>query len=925
VATKARSKEAWARRYRERFTWDSVHFGSHSVDCYPGGCSWRIFVKDGKVVREEQAGLATPIEPGIPDMNPMGCQKGACWSSCHYSQDRVTQPLKRVGERGEGKFEPVSWDEALSDIAERMLDEIQDQGPESILTLLTPEPGAGPARLFANVLGTPTTDGNAEFQDFSPGWHITWGLFNPTASMDDWFLADLTLIWHANPVYTNIHWYHYIAEARYNGGEVVTIAPDYSPSAIHADYHQPIRIGTDAALALSMCKVIIDGGLYDKKFVQEQTDLPLLVRRDTGKFLRASDVAEGDKEDQFYWWDTLTGTLTPAPRATLATTGAHPALEGCFEAMLKDGSMVEVEPVFERLRRHLEEYDPERAGAICEISPENIRKLARKVATRKTKIFIGWNSGKYYHGDLMERAMALLLGLTGNWGKKGTGTRSWAIMGMDGGAFMSRKEGPGQVEAQRLIANLIAMRRLAAAGDPTATAEMIQNRLAEAAGELGGQGNTIPPAFLWYHQFGYKERWNKRSNNDPSMKRDFGEYMQEAIDKGWWGESYSKAYEEIEPRVLIESGGNMLRRQRGGQKLLLEHLWPKLKLIVSIDYRLTTTGLHSDYVLPAAQHYEKLGNSMPSVHHLNFVLCDRAVPPLDGSLPDWEIGVRLVQKIEEAAAARGLKEYTDRKGNVRTLENLVDSVTLGGAVRDEEKRFDEVIRDNAVYGVLPKGTTLETLREKGQVRFVGWGMVGHGVSQASTIRPDEVHTPLRWHVEDKVPYDTLVRRAQYYIDHDWFIEAGEELPTHKEPPTHGGARRRFEMTSGHNRWSIHSMNMTNNVILNTHRGEPFVFVNDTDAGNLGIENGEQVRLVSDDGDCLLAAKLSPTVRPGQVILYNGFEPYMHENWYSQADLEAGHVKHLGLVGNYGHLKYRLFSWQPIPADRGVRVDVERVN
>ena len=59
-------------------------------------------------------------------------------------------------------------------------------------------------------------------------------------------------------------------------------------------------------------------------------------------------------------------------------------------------------------------------------------------------------------------------------------------------------------------------------------------------------------------------------------------------------------------------------------------------------------------------------------------------------------------------------------------------------------------------------------------------------------------------------------------------------------------------------------------------------------------------------------------------MYNGFEPYMHEGWYSQADLEPGHVKHLGLVGNYGHLKYRLFSWQPIPADRAVRVDVEKV-
>ena len=915
---------SWADAYRKKWTWDKVAWGSHSVDCYPGGCPWRVYVRDGKIVREEQAADWTPVEAGIPDMNPMGCQKGASWSHCHYSPDRVTEPMKRVGERGDGKFVPVSWDEALTDIANSILDAIEDQGPESILTPLTPEPGAAPARQFALALGTPTTDGNAEFQDFSPGLHVTFGLFNPTASMDDWFLAELTLIWHANPVYTNIHWYHYLAEARYNGGEVVTIAPDYSPSAIHADYHVPVRIGTDAALALSMCKVIIDAGLYKKQFVQEQTDLPLLIRKDTGRFLRGTDLSDAEREDQFYWWDTGTNTLTGAPRHTLATTGVDPALEGSFQVMLKDGKTVEVEPAFAKLRRHLEAYEPEKAAKICELNADNIRNLARKIATRKTKIFLGWNSGKYYHGDLMERSMALLLGLTGNWGKKGTGTRSWAIMGMDGSAFMARKDGPGQESAQRLIAGMIAMRKLLSGGDPTLTPEMLQNRGAELAAEVGGQGAIMPPAFLWYEQFGYKDRWNDPENHDPSFKRSFGEYLDEAVEKGWWDARYSKAYREIEPRVLIEAGGNMIRRQRGGRKILVDHLWPKLKMIVSIDYRMSTTGLYSDYVLPAAQHYEKFGNSMPSVHHLNFVLCEPATKPHGNSLSDWDIGVRLLEAVEKRAAARGMKEFKDFKGNVRSLTGLVDLVTLKGAVREEQAHFEESVRDNAIYGVLPKGTTLETLREKGHVRFANWGMVGHGVSQGSTLKADEVHNPLRWHTEDKVPYDTLVRRAQFYIDHEWFLEAGEGFPTHKEPPPHGGRNRRFQMTSGHNRWSIHSMNMTNNVILNTHRGEPFAFLNDRDAAGLGIANGDKVRVTSNAGSMLIQAKLTASCRPGQVIVYNGFEPYMHEGWDSQADVEPGHVKPLGLVGNYGQLKYRIFSWQPIPADRAVRVDIEKV-
>jgi len=916
----------WADRYRGQWKWDSVTWGTHAVDCYPGGCPFRVYTRDGKIVREEQAGIHKPVEPGIPDMNPMGCQKGACWSHCHYSPDRVTKPMKRVGERGEGKFEEVSWEEAITDIADAILDAFQEYGPESVIIPLTPEVGAQPARIWGEYTGAPMTDGNAEFQDFSPGWHLTWGLFNPTASMDDWFLAELTLIWHANPVYTNIHWYHYLSESRYNGGEVVTIAPDYSPSAIHADYHQPIRIGTDAAFALAMCKVIIDAGIYQKEFVQEQTDLPLLVRKDTGRFLRGTDVSDAEPEDQFYWLDESTGVVTPAPRHTLAKTSFDPALEGSYEVMLKDFSTVEVEPVFARLRRHLEGYTPEIAGKICEIDPENIRTLARKVATRKTKIFIGWNSGKYYHGDLMERAMALLLGLTGNWGKKGTGTRSWAIMGMDGQMLMRTKPGPGQEQAQKHIAGMIAVRRMLQNSDPTMTNEMVQNRMLETIADMGEMGAPVPPAFLWYYQYGYKDRWNNPENTDPEMKRPFDDYVEEAIAKEWWGSgAYTKAYKKIQPRVLFEAGGNMLRRQRGGQVQLLKELWPKLKMIVSVDYRITTTGLYSDYILPAAQHYEKLGHAMMSVHHLNFVLTDKATPPAGDSLPDREIGLRILEAIEVRAAERGMESVVDWRGGDHPLKGLMDQATLGGAVRDVEDHFAEMVADNSVYGVLPKGTTLETLREKGAVRFANWGMVGHGMSQGSTLKPDEVHNPLRWHTEDKIPYDTLVRRAQYYIDHEWFLEAGEELPTHKEPPPHGGRERRFLMTSGHNRWSIHSMNMTNNIILNTHRGEPFAFINDADATELGIENGERIKLTNNDGESIVAAKISPSVRPGQVILYNGFEPYMHQNWYSQADLEAGQVKHLGFAGGYGHLKYRLFSWQPVPADRAVRVDITKLD
>ncbi len=904
----------WADSYRDRWKWDKVTWGSHAVDCYPGACPLYVFQKDNVVVREEQAGVFPTIEKGVPDMNPMGCQKGCMWSQSLHGGDRVTHPLKRAGERGEGSWEEVSWDQALTEIADAMLDAMQEQGSEGVYTLGTPEIGAAPARAFAATLGAPTTDGNGEFHDFSPGFYLTWGKFNIASSIDDWFLADLTLIWHANPVYTYITWYHYLAESRYNGGEVVTIAPDYSPSSIHADYHLPVRIGTDVALGLAMCKVIIDAGLYDRKFVQEQTDLSLLVRKDTGKFLRGKEVIEGDREDQFYWADERSGEVVPAPRGTLAMGNVVPALEGAFIARLADASDVEVTPVFELLKERLESYTPEKASRVCGVHPDAIRMLARKVATRKTKIFCGCNSGKSYHGDLIERTMALLLALTGNWGKKGTGTRSWAVSGPAGGP-VGRRPGAGGSPApggDQVLRARAMLRR----DDPTLTAEMMGHRLQELQERQSGQ---MPPAFLWYEQYGYGERWRRADYHDPSMKQPFDQYYREAVERGWWDSGQPARWKTKAPQVLIECGGNMLRRDRGGQKLLLEHLWPKLKMVVSVDYRMTTTGMYSDFVLPVAQHYEKVGTAMPSIHHLNVTLCDKAVDPPDQARTDFDVSLGILAKVEERARARGLSEVRSATGQVRSLEALTARAAAGKAL-GEDGRLDASLRAGAAAGQLPAGTTLDTLRETGYARSTGWPMAGHGVGQAATIEPDSTFNPFRWHTEDKLPYPTLTRRAQFYIDHEWFMEADEQLPKHKETPRQGG-NFPFQVTSGHNRWSIHSMNQTNNIILNTHRGEPFAFINDKDAVKKGIGNGQQIRVHNDVGYLLIHAKVSPSVRPGQVIIYNGWEPYQHEDWYSEADIEPGMVKWLGFAGGYGHLRYRGGGWQPVPVDRAVRVDI----
>ena len=324
----SRTEDAHRRRCNPE--WERVAFGTHCVDCFPNNCPLYVFVKDGKVVREEAAGVIEPVEPGVPDMNPMGCQKGASWSQQLHAPDRVLYPMRRAGERGEGRWQRISWDEALTEIADAMIDAIVEVGPSSIVHEVSPEISVVPAAArFMNILGGTALDVNASINDFWAGFHQVLGKFYFAASTDDVFHADCILIWHSNPAYTNIPAFHFLLEARYRGAELVLISPDVNPSHSHVDFHIPVRHGTDAALALAMCQVILAEGLADFGFVRSQTDLSLLVRTDTDEFLRQSHLDVGGRDDRFYHAHPSGGVVPADPGSLLLDF--EPRLDGTVD------------------------------------------------------------------------------------------------------------------------------------------------------------------------------------------------------------------------------------------------------------------------------------------------------------------------------------------------------------------------------------------------------------------------------------------------------------------------------------------------------------------------------------------------------------------------------------------------------------------
>ncbi len=434
----------WEDLIRQSWTWDKVVKSTHIRTNCIAACSWDLFVKDGIVWREEQNAIyEKPAKANVPDMNPRGCQKGGCYSQLMYEPSRLKYPLERVGDRGSGKWQRRSWDEALARVADTLLDVATKHGPDTIVydhgtTNIDFGTGTSAEMRFFHKLGATVMDSWAGVGDLPMGCIQTWGNFNADGTSDDWFNADYVLIWIANPVYTRIPDAHFFWEARYRGASIVSIAPDFNASSIHADLWLNPRMGTDAALGLAMAHVIIGEKLFKEEYVKEQTDLPFLIRSDTRRYLRQSDLQKGGKEDIFYVWDEATGRIAEAPGSQgsrtqdLRLNAIRPALRGKFKTPLANGKSVEVRPMMEMLIEHLEAYTPEKASKICGVNPNVITRVARELAKAETAmIFASWGACKHYHSDLVQRTMCLLMALTGNQGKRGGGIRPGAWYSID--------------------------------------------------------------------------------------------------------------------------------------------------------------------------------------------------------------------------------------------------------------------------------------------------------------------------------------------------------------------------------------------------------------------------------------------------------------------------------------------------------------
>ncbi len=170
----------------------------------------------------------------------------------------------------------------------------------------------------------------------------------------------------------------------------------------------------------------------------------------------------------------------------------------------------------------------------------------------------------------------------------------------------------------------------------------------------------------------------------------------------------------------------------------------------------------------------------------------------------------------------------------------------------------------------------------------------------SDFDPDRPMHQFDHFIRDKEPWPTITGRQQFYIDQEWFLEVGEELALHKEPPQAGGPYP-LHLIGGHTRWSMHSIWRATAPLLRLQRGEPLAFISEADARERGIVDHDQIRVFNDIGEFILRAAVSPAVQPGVVICYHAWESFQFPGGAVQNDVSASPMKPTNMVGDYGQL------------------------
>lgn len=235
-------------------------------NCF-GGCSLQVYVENEKITKV-RGNNNNPATKGIV------CAKGIKYPERLYHEDRLLYPLKRVGQRGEKKFEKITWDEAIEIIYQQLSTIQKTYGPESLLYYA----GSGnfgvmnnyPLGFWYQYGGYTGTCGHLCDPAAGVAIRYTYGT-QKNNGIWDIENAKLIILWGKNPAYTDIHAMNYINKALKKGAKLVTIDPRSNESSKQSVLHLFPRCGTDGLLAIGIQKILVERGIMDEDFIEAFT------------------------------------------------------------------------------------------------------------------------------------------------------------------------------------------------------------------------------------------------------------------------------------------------------------------------------------------------------------------------------------------------------------------------------------------------------------------------------------------------------------------------------------------------------------------------------------------------------------------------------------------------------------------------------
>ena len=360
--------------------------------------------------------------------------------------------------------------------------------------------------------------------DMPMGAVQTWGMYNCEGTADDWFRSDYIVVWIGNPAYTRIpddplHARGALPRREARGDRARLQRHARSTPTCGSTSEARDRRG---ARARRRAQVIVSEDLYDADYVREQTDLPFLVREDTRRFLREADLRRRRPRRRLLLLGRGDGRARS--RAGLPGRGDGDARSRSASCVPRSTGRFTVTAGGRRRRSRCGPSSsgcassspstrPRRPPPITGVAPAVIRRFAHELAAAKTAmIFASWGACKHHHSDLFQRAMILLMALTGNQGKPGGGLRVAAWWGLDGLDKMATAR-------RRAAATCCGCSPRPSAGSRRATTSSSSPSTARR------QPNTPLMPFLYVHG-GYREMWSRPDLHDPALPRGIDEYMQ---------------------------------------------------------------------------------------------------------------------------------------------------------------------------------------------------------------------------------------------------------------------------------------------------------------------------------------------------------------------------------------------------------------